>query len=88
MFSEIGAPGFILLALLALVLFGPKKLPGLGRAAGRTLREFKNEMSDIMGDSPRPVKKAYDASSDAVSVVEVNQPADLKEEPVNIKPGN
>ena len=53
MLSDIGLPGFILLAVLALLLFGPNKLPGLGRSAGRMLREFKNEMSDIMGDSPR-----------------------------------
>lgn len=54
MLSDIGLPGFILLAVLALLLFGPNKLPGLGRSAGRMLREFKNEMSDIMGDSTRP----------------------------------
>jgi sec-independent protein translocase protein TatA len=53
MLSDIGLPGFILLAVLALLLFGPNKLPGLGRSAGHMLREFKNEMSDIMGDSPR-----------------------------------
>ncbi|MEC0242961.1 twin-arginine translocase TatA/TatE family subunit [Paenibacillus dokdonensis] len=53
MLSDIGAPGFILLALLALLLFGPNKLPGLGRAAGKTLREVKREMNEIFGDSPQ-----------------------------------
>lgn len=41
MFSGIGTPGIILLVILALLLFGPNKLPELGRAVGRTFREFK-----------------------------------------------
>lgn len=54
MLSDIGVPGFILLAVLALLLFGPSKLPGLGRAAGKTVREVKREMNEIFGDSPQP----------------------------------
>lgn len=48
--SSIGVPGVILLLILALLLFGPNKLPELGRAFGRTLREFKAGARDIMGD--------------------------------------
>lgn len=39
--AQIGIPGLILLVILALILFGPSKLPELGRAFGRTLKEFK-----------------------------------------------
>lgn len=46
----IGATGFILLAIVALLLFGPNKLPELGRAFGRTLKEFKAGARDIMDD--------------------------------------
>jgi sec-independent protein translocase protein TatA len=35
---------------LALVLFGPKKLPELGRAVGRTLKEFKVATRDLTSD--------------------------------------
>ena len=42
MFSNIGIPGLILLLVIALVIFGPSKLPEIGRAFGRTLTEFKN----------------------------------------------
>ncbi|MGO4111040.1 twin-arginine translocase TatA/TatE family subunit [Paenibacillus sp. YAF4_2] len=48
--SGIGATGFILLALVALLLFGPNKLPELGRAFGRTLKEFKAGARDMMDD--------------------------------------
>lgn len=52
----IGTPGIILLVVLALLLFGPNKLPELGRAVGRTFREFKNGTRDIMEDSASPQK--------------------------------
>ncbi|OBZ08659.1 MULTISPECIES: twin-arginine translocase TatA/TatE family subunit [Bacillales] len=54
--SGIGATGIILLVLVALLLFGPNKLPELGRAFGRTLREFKAGAKDIMEDDDRKDK--------------------------------
>ena len=42
MFSNIGIPGLILIFVIALIIFGPSKLPEIGRAAGRTLLEFKS----------------------------------------------
>ena len=53
---NIGVTGFILLVLIALLLFGPSKLPELGRAFGRTLRESKNGAREIMDDSERKEK--------------------------------
>ena len=41
MLSNIGIPGLILILVLALIIFGPSKLPELGRAVGQTLGEFK-----------------------------------------------
>lgn len=64
MFSNIGVPGLILILLLALIIFGPKKLPEIGRAFGQTLREFKNSTKDLsnevmsdLDDSKRDPKK-------------------------------
>ncbi|HTG67767.1 MAG TPA: twin-arginine translocase TatA/TatE family subunit [Candidatus Udaeobacter sp.] len=63
--SGIGATGIILLVLVALLLFGPNKLPELGRAFGRTLREFKSGAREIMDDDDRKNKES--------SRVEVNR---------------
>jgi TatA/E family protein of Tat protein translocase len=41
----IGFPELLLLGLLALVLFGPKRLPEMGRGLGKGLREFKESVS-------------------------------------------
>lgn len=48
--ANIGIPGLILIVVLALIIFGPKKLPEIGKAAGETLREFKSTANDIMED--------------------------------------
>ncbi len=50
MLSNIGIPGLILILILALVIFGPKKLPELGRAVGQTFREFKNSTKGLIDD--------------------------------------
>ncbi|MBY7144648.1 twin-arginine translocase TatA/TatE family subunit [Virgibacillus sp. NKC19-3] len=48
--ANIGIPGLILIIVLALIIFGPKKLPEIGRAAGKTLHEFKNSANDLVSD--------------------------------------
>lgn len=47
---NIGVPGLILILIIALIIFGPAKLPQLGRAVGQTLKEFKNSTKDVMDD--------------------------------------
>ena len=48
MLANIGVPGLILIIVLALIIFGPKKLPELGRAVGSTLKEFKRSAKDLV----------------------------------------
>ncbi|MBT2761490.1 twin-arginine translocase TatA/TatE family subunit [Paenibacillus sp. ISL-20] len=50
MLSTIGIPGLLLLLLLALLLFGPSKLPQLGRAVGMTLHEFRSSARHLTED--------------------------------------
>ena len=50
MLSNIGIPGLILIRTLALIIFGPKKLPELGRAVGQTLGEFKKSARELSSD--------------------------------------
>jgi sec-independent protein translocase protein TatA len=56
MFSNIGVPGLLLILLLVLIIFGPKKLPEIGRAFGQTLREFKNSTKDLTSDVMDDIK--------------------------------
>lgn len=50
MLQNIGMPGLILILVLALIIFGPKKLPEIGRAFGQTLREFKKSTRELTSD--------------------------------------
>lgn len=47
---SIGVPGLIIILILALIIFGPSKLPQLGRAIGETLKEFKNSTKGVLDD--------------------------------------
>ncbi|MEC0275816.1 MULTISPECIES: twin-arginine translocase TatA/TatE family subunit [Peribacillus] len=48
--SSIGIPGLILILVIALIIFGPSKLPEIGRAFGNTLKEFKKATDLISND--------------------------------------
>nr|WP_263327564.1 twin-arginine translocase TatA/TatE family subunit [Neobacillus sp. Marseille-Q6967] len=50
MLSNIGVPGLILILVLALIVFGPNKLPEIGRAFGKSIREFKRATDGIAND--------------------------------------
>lgn len=44
--AQIGFPSLILILIVAFVIFGPTRLPEVGKAAGKTIKEFKDAMSD------------------------------------------
>ena len=74
---NIGAPGYILLIILALLLFGPNKLPELGRAVGRTFREFKEGAREIISDT-ESAKKSEAPVSPAPQTVAADVPQDRR----------
>lgn len=51
-----GAMSLVLIAIIALLVFGPKKLPEIGKAFGSSLREFKNATQGLVNDEDN-VKK-------------------------------
>ncbi|WP_164219830.1 twin-arginine translocase TatA/TatE family subunit [Virgibacillus sp. YIM 98842] len=63
MVASIGFPGLILILVVALVIFGPSKLPEIGKAAGQTLREFKKSANDLTGDVKDEVKEVKDIAT-------------------------
>lgn len=54
---NIGFGEIALIVFFALLIFGPKKLPELGQAAGKTLREFKNATKGIIDDEEQKTQK-------------------------------
>lgn len=50
MLQNIGIPGLVLVLVIALIIFGPSKLPELGRAVGSTLKEFKKSTRELVSE--------------------------------------
>jgi TatA/E family protein of Tat protein translocase len=56
MFGSVGVPELIIIFTIALIIFGPRKLPELGKSLGKSLAEFKrasNELKSTLEDEIR-----------------------------------
>jgi|GraSoiStandDraft_41_1057321.scaffolds.fasta_scaffold3805241_2 sec-independent protein translocase protein TatA len=47
MFGNIGMPELIIIFVIALIIFGPRKLPELGRSLGKSINEFKRASNEL-----------------------------------------
>jgi sec-independent protein translocase protein TatA len=54
--GKIGLPEILLIAVVALLIFGPSRLSELGKGLGEGIRNFKSSMKD--NETPPPDKKA------------------------------
>ena len=69
MFGSIGMPELIIILVIALIIFGPRKLPELGRSLGRSINEFKkasNELRSTLEEEIR-VEEVRDRTTAAAS---------------------
>ncbi len=58
MFGSIGMPELILIFVVALLVFGPRKLPEIGKSLGRGLAEFKKASDDLKKTIEREIEEA------------------------------
>ncbi|MDY6305520.1 MAG: twin-arginine translocase TatA/TatE family subunit [Oribacterium sp.] len=73
MFGRIGPMELILILIIALVIFGPSKLPQIGKALGESIKEFKKGASEISDVVNEPVKTEAQPKSDAPATTEVKK---------------
>ena len=70
MFGSIGMPELIIIFVIALIIFGPRKLPELGRSLGKSLAEFKkasNELRSTLEEEIRIEEQKETATKQAES---------------------
>ena len=51
--GQLGVPELIIIMIIAVLIFGPKKLPDLGKGLGKAIRDFRGAVKD----SPEPEEK-------------------------------
>ena len=56
MFGSLGTPERITIFVIALIVFGPRKLPELGKSLGRSLAEFKRASNELKATFDREMK--------------------------------
>jgi sec-independent protein translocase protein TatA len=80
-FSNIGLPGLILILVALLLVFGPSKLPDIGKAFGKSLREFKSATRGLVEDElPKASETVVHTTATPVSTTAVHvEPIELKE---------
>ena len=65
MFNSIGPTELIIVLVIVLVIFGPKRLPGLGRSLGSGMKEFRDSISGKGGSKDLDDDDDDDAGDDA-----------------------
>ncbi len=77
MFGSIGMPELLIIFVIALIIFGPRKLPELGKSLGRSLAEFKRASNDLRNTLEEEIRvedrKIAPPSSDAVPPVRTTE---------------
>ncbi len=74
MFGPIGMPELIIILTIALIIFGPRKLPELGRSLGKSLGEFKRASNELRNTLDEEIRIEEQRSAERVR--ETARPAD------------
>jgi sec-independent protein translocase protein TatA len=78
MFGSIGMPELVIILVIALIIFGPRKLPELGKSLGKSINEFKKASTELQNTLEQEIKleeqkdeRAKTASAPAPAPAEV-----------------
>jgi sec-independent protein translocase protein TatA len=64
MFGQLGLPEMMVIMVIALLIFGPKKLPSLGKSLGEGITSFKKAISHGEHEAEKEDEKKQDDSAD------------------------
>ena len=72
----VGLPEVTVILVLALLIFGPKKLPELGKQLGKTLQSLKNASNEFQNELNKAVNAPEDTQTN--NTIENNKPENTK----------
>jgi sec-independent protein translocase protein TatA len=84
MFGSLGMPELIVIFVIALIVFGPRKLPELGRSLGRGIAEFKKATSELQSSLEQEIRLEEQRSESDASKAETQVPAASHVEPATL----
>jgi sec-independent protein translocase protein TatA len=67
MFGSLGMPELLVIFVIALIVFGPRKLPELGRSLGRGIAEFKKATNDLQSSLESEIRLEEQQSARSAS---------------------
>ncbi|HEY8182644.1 MAG TPA: TatA/E family twin arginine-targeting protein translocase [Thermoanaerobaculia bacterium] len=85
MFGSLGIPELILIFIVALLVFGPKRLPEIGRTLGKALGEFKKATDDLKNTIEREVQ-VEELKQLSTNITTPTAEVVSRDEPVNTVP--
>jgi TatA/E family protein of Tat protein translocase len=77
MLGSVGVPELIIIFTIALIIFGPRKLPELGKSLGKSLAEFKrasNELKNTLDEEIRMEERKSQERQEPPKVAEFHDP--------------
>lgn len=73
--TDLGWPELLIVAAIAMLLFGTKKMPDMARSIGRSMRIVKAELSGLHEDEPAPAAATSTAAQSAAPSGPASEPA-------------
>jgi sec-independent protein translocase protein TatA len=75
MFGSIGMPEMLIILVIALIIFGPRKLPELGRSLGKSLAEFKRASNELKNTLEEEIRLDEQRSTQEAAKAKETTPA-------------
>lgn len=86
--GPIGVPELILIFVVALIVFGPRKLPELGKSLGKSIAEFKRASNDLRSTLDEEIRLEERKTAAATAAASTPAPPPALAPPIEISPSD
>ena len=84
----VGLPEVTVILILALLIFGPKKLPELGKQLGKTLKSLKKASNEFQNEIDQVMNEEDKDEDESLKSIESNQTNEINQEKIDLENKN